>query len=547
MINERRAEGSAPHLEQAQQDCTPALLAVAAGAGAGRGAAAVAAMAARAATLLARGAIAGMLCGALTVVTAVMVVSAAAFIAAMAVVATTVVVLALAARLTVFGRRGVVVAAGKFVARFGVNRRGFAALGFVARRIVAQSRRVATLGIVRFAAVVFVGIRMRGAEAVVTDKGALLGFGLGVGIITGRRWLARRGRGTTLAATLRGTVVELSAAPTAASATTAATATATTAASLALVVVMTRAGLLATLARWTGRPVAVGTRGLGFRLHFEILVFVLVFEIVHPGRRSIGGPGGARRGDGLRLLREILAGGELHITRGEAGKFRRAKEARGLGGGGGADDDLRNGVARAQAQEVFDGVGDEFGVDGALRVEGHGGLGRGLRVGARIHGGGADAIVAQLVKEGFGEMVESAFDGGGDGTAGRGAVAVPAEDDEVALFLAQPWERGAGEGEGCDEAGVDARGQFADRGVEQRHRRAARGVHDEAHMPFARHDVLSHLGEGGGVGEVAGDGEEVVVREGIAGELGGEGVNPAAQADQAPGDGEPRPGIGAGN
>jgi hypothetical protein len=72
-------------------------------------------------------------------------------------------------------------------------------------------------------------------------------------------------------------------------------------------------------------------------------------------------------------------------------------------------------------------------------------------------------------------------------------------------------------------------------------------VNDKTYVPFAGQDVLDGLGKGGGVSEVYGEGDEVVVREGIAGELGGECIHPAAHTDEAPGDCEARAGVGAGD
>jgi hypothetical protein len=95
---------------------------------------------------------------------------------------------------------------------------------------------------------------------------------------------------------------------------------------------------------------------------------------------------------------------------------------------------------------VFDGFGQEFRVDRALRVEGEGGFGRGLGVGARVNGRGADAVTAEFVKKGVGEVVESSFDGRGDGAAGRGAVAIPAEDEKMPLLFAEPRQRDARQG-----------------------------------------------------------------------------------------------------
>jgi hypothetical protein len=117
----------------------------------------------------------------------------------------------------------------------------------------------------------------------------------------------------------------------------------------------------------------------------------------------------------------------------------------------------------------------------------------------------------------------------------------------MALFFTQPRQRDPREGERREQADIYALDQGRNWRIEQRRRRAARGVNDKTHMAFARHDVLGHLGQGGGISEVASKGDEIVVRKGVAGELGGECVHPATHADQAPANGEARPGVGAGD
>jgi hypothetical protein len=408
------------------------------------------------------------------------------------------------------------------------------------------------------AALVFIGIGMGGAVIIVARNSAFLGLGLGIGIFgaldgTMGRFVvaATLMRTRRLAATLLMAVVKLSPATTAATpaTTTAASATATMP-SVGVVPTLgrtvataLRTGLLALL---TGGRIALLLRPRG-GFGLVIFVFVLVVEIIHARRRRIGGARRTGCGDGLGLAGEMLTRGQLDIARGEAGEFGRTHDARRLGRGGGADDDLGNDVARAGAEEVFEGVGHQLGVDGALRVERHGGLGRRLGIGPGVNGGGADAVTAQFVEKGLGEMMKAAFDSCGNGAARSEAVAIPAQNDKVPLLLAEPRQGDAGECEGRQEADVEALGQGGDRGVEQRSRFAPGGVNDEAYMPFAGDDVLGHLGEGGGVSKVAREGKKIVVRERIAGELGGECIHPAAHADQAPGDSEPRPGVGAGD
>lgn len=163
----------------------------------------------------------------------------------------------------------------------------------------------------------------------------------------------------------------------------------------------------------------------------------------------------------------MLAWGQLDIARGEASKFGRAQDARRLNRGCGANDDLRNDIARAGAQEIFNGVGHQLGVDGALRVERHCGLGCGLGIGPGVNRGGANAVRAQLVEECFSEMVQTAFDGGRDGATRGGAVAIPAQDNEVPLLFAEPGERDARQRNRREQADVEALGQIGDRGIEQ--------------------------------------------------------------------------------
>ncbi len=422
-------------------------------------------------------------------------------------------------------------------------------------RIIVAANVVATM--------LFFGVGMGGAVIVVASDGAFFGLGFGVRIFGALDW-AMRGlvlaatlmrRALLLATALLGTVVKLSATPATATPATTPTATpATTAMSTVGIVTPLRRALATTLtvlALWSwlatlGRRLAA-LFFIGGNFAGKILVFVLVVEVIHARRRGVGRPGGARRGDGLGLAREMLARGQLDIARGQAGQFGGAHDARGLDRGRRADDELRDNIARAGAQQVFDGVGHQFRIDGALRVERHGSLGRSLGIGPGVNRGGTNAVATQLVKKRFGEMVQTTFNSRSDGTAGSGAIAIPAEDDEMALLLAQPRKGDAREGNGCEQADVEALGHVGHRGVEQRRRGTPGGVNDKTYMSFASNNVLGHLGEGGGVSEVARDGEKVVVREGITGELGGECIHPAAHADQAPGDSEPRPGVGAGD
>jgi hypothetical protein len=306
-------------------------------------------------------------------------------------------------------------------------------------------------------------------------------------------------------------------------------------------------------AGWLRRGIAATLVAGGFASgikFFDIafVVFVLVVVVIfQAGGRSIGGAGAGGRGDELGFAREKFAGGELDLAGGEADELGGAGEAGRLGVGGGADDEGGDDVARAQAEELLDGIGNDFGIYSGLRVEGEGGIGGGGRIRAGVHGGGADAVVAELIEELGGEVVEAAFDGGGDGAGGGRAIAIPAEDEEVALFLAEPREGGAGEDDGREETDVEALGERVDGGIEEGRGAAAGRVNDEADVPFLSQDFLDGLSEGGGIGEVYSEGDEVVVREGIAGELGGESVNPAAHTDEAPGNSEARAGVGAGN
>jgi len=144
-------------------------------------------------------------------------------------------------------------------------------------------------------------------------------------------------------------------------------------------------------------------------------------------------------------------------------------------------------------------------------------------------------------------MVQTAFDGRRDGATRRGAVAIPTEDEEMALLFAQPRQRDARQRQWREQADVDALDEYRDRRIKQRRDRLPRGVNNVCYMPVARHDVLGDLGEGLRVSEIASEGYKIVVRKRVAGELGGECVHPAAHADQAPGDCEPRPGVGAGD
>ncbi len=470
-----------------------------------------------------------------------------------------------------FARTGIVT--GEFLAGFSGHRGGIllperflarVMLGVVALMIT----RVVVAAPVLAATTILVSVGMGGAIIVVTGKGAFFGLGLGIRIF---RALGLGVGGLVLAATLVGALLVLAAtllmAIVKVATATAATTTATTPAAATATTTMPAIGIITTAA--LGRSVAatlavlallpllalldtLGGRAaalflIGGNFSGKILVFILVVEVIHARRRGVGRAGGARRGDGFRLAGEMLARGQLHIASGEAGQLSGAHEAGCLARRGRADDDLGDDVARAGAEKSLHRVSHEFGIDGALRVERHRSLGRGFRIGPGVNGGGADAVAAKLVKEGFGEMVQTAFDGRGDRTAGGGTITIPAKDDEVALLFAQPRERDAGEGDGREEADVEALGHVGDRSVEQRRGGAPGGVDDEAYVPFACDDILGHLGEGGGVGKVAGDGEKIVVREGIARELGGECIYPAAHADQAPGDGEPRPGVGAGD
>ena len=86
----------------------------------------------------------------------------------------------------------------------------------------------------------------------------------------------------------------------------------------------------------------------------------------------------------------------------------------------------------------------------------------------------------------------------------------------------RPGKGGAGEGDGREEADVEAFGENVHGGIKEGGGGTPGGVNDEAYMSFAGQDFLDGLGKGGGVSEVYGEGDEVVVREGIAGELGGE-------------------------
>jgi hypothetical protein len=320
--------------------------------------------------------------------------------------------------------------------------------------------------------------------------------------------------------------------------------------------IVTRAiGAGAIGARSVARTIAGGffaitgpRQGFGFGIpFFVVLVFLFVVKIFGAGGWSVGRAGTRGRGNGLGFAGEKCARGQLDLAGGEAGELGGAGQAWCLDGGGRADDEGGDDVAGAEAQEVFDGVGDELGVDGGLGVEGERGFGGDFGIGPRVDGGGADAFVAQFVEELGGEVMEATFDGGGDGAFGGGAVAIPAEDEEMALFLAEPRESGACEGDGGEEADVEALGEGVDGGVEERDGSAPRGVNDKAYVPLAGQDVLDRESKGGRVGKVYGEGDEVVVRERIAGELGGESIHPAAHTDEAPGNGEARAGVGAGD
>ena len=144
-------------------------------------------------------------------------------------------------------------------------------------------------------------------------------------------------------------------------------------------------------------------------------------------------------------------------------------------------------------------------------------------------------------------MMQAAFDGCRDRAAGRGAVAIPTEDQKMPLFFAQPRQRDARQRQGREQADVDPLNQCGDRRIEQRRDRLPRGVDDVGYVPVARHDVLGDLGQGLRISEVASEGDKFVVGKRVAGELGGECIHPAAHADQAPGNCEPRPGVGAGD
>lgn len=102
-----------------------------------------------------------------------------------------------------------------------------------------------------------------------------------------------------------------------------------------------------------------------------------------------------------------------------------------------------------------------------MGVKREGGLGRRFGIGAGINGGCADAVAAEFVEEGLGEMVQATFNGGGDRAAGGRAVAIPAQDDKVALFLAQPGQHDAREGDGREQTDVDAFGQSGDGRIQQ--------------------------------------------------------------------------------
>ncbi len=427
-----------------------------------------------------------------------------------------------------------------------------------------------------FVAVAFVRIGVRGAEAVVAGKGTFLGKLLGIGVIRFRalRLLRLRGAiialmaGRAAAALAVAVIIVVRAAsttPAAAATLTTSTPTSTTPTTLAAttaLAAMALIGVVAPLGRalifvgtarrcllGCGRGIALAALRPGGRRVFAVpIVFlVLLVEILGGRRRGIGGAGAQRGLDGFRFLREILARGELHVAGGDAGEVARAEQARGLTRRSRADDQGGDDVAGPRAEKVFDGLGDQFRVDGALRVEREGGFRRSLGIGAGVKRGGADAVAAQLVKERIREVVETAFDGGGDGAARGGAIAIPAQHEEVALLLAQPRQRHPREGERRQQADIHALDEGRDWGIQQRRGRAARGVNDKTHMAFARHDILGDLGQGGGISEVASEGDEIVVRKRVAGELGGECIHPAAHADQAPANGEARPGVGAGD
>lgn len=322
-------------------------------------------------------------------------------------------------------------------------------------------------------------------------------------------WALIDGEAVTLAATL--TVLSSLTTATATSATSSSPATSATAlvfiTALATLLATLALGALATLigaviiARRVGRSIVGGSPGKGFAFAIPI-VFVLVFfagEVVGRGHGGVGGTTRSGGGDALGFGGEILARGQLDLAGGNAGEFSRAQEARRFGESRRANHEGGDDVAGAGAQEVLDRLGDQFRIDGALGVKRQHCLGRRFGIGAGINSGGADAITAEFVKEGVGEVVETAFDGGGHGAAGGGAIAIPAEDKEVALLFAEPREGDAGEGQRCDETNVDALDERGDGGIEERNGCAARSVNDKTHMALTRYDVLGSLGEGGGV------------------------------------------------
>jgi hypothetical protein len=157
-----------------------------------------------------------------------------------------------------------------------------------------------------------------------------------------------------------------------------------------------------------------------------IVVLVFVVEILRGRRRGIGRASTHRGLDGLRFLREILARRQLHIARGQTGEVARTEQARGLTRRSWANDEGGNYITWSRAEKMFNRLGNQLRVDGALRVERERGLGARLGIGAGVNRGGADAFTAKLIKQSIREVMKTAFDGGGNGAAGSGAVAIPA-------------------------------------------------------------------------------------------------------------------------
>jgi len=428
------------------------------------------------------------------------------------------------AAIIVAGAAIIVAGAAIIVARF------VATPGIIFARNVIAGTFVTTRGGIIAAAVVlvFVGFGMGRAETVIAREGAALGFFLGIWVIRASGalvgaailgWRAGAIVATTLrtlraAATLRGAVVVIISTATTATTTATTTSAPTTLATLRAV---TAIGIVtATTLRRTvtlrGRTVALRTllfatfagsatlrifagprQGLGSGVKL-IILFVFFVKFLVDRKRSIGRAGADGSGNRFRFLREILTRRELDVAGGEAGELGGAKQARRFGIRDGADSERRDDIGRAGAEELLDGVGHKFGVDGALGVERHQGLGRCFLIRAGVEGRGLDAIGAEFFEQGFGEVVETAFDCCGHGAAEGRAVPIPREDEEVALLFAQPREGDAGEGDGREETDVHALNERGDGGIEERCGRLARSVNDVVYVPIARHDVFGDLG-----------------------------------------------------